>query len=164
MTDYQYLINIDYMSHQKNITYKMRQILVDWLIEVATEYKLRQQSIHLAIILLDKYLSIDVIEMKELQCVGIVCLNLAQKYEEIYPEPIEEFVHISDKAYNSTEIVQMELRILNKLEYKLIYETPYQYLRYFKNKKNMSLKNYYFSVYLCLNMFMYTYYLAFCTT
>jgi len=34
----QYLPKVDYMDEQRDLTYEMRSILVDWLVDVAKEY------------------------------------------------------------------------------------------------------------------------------
>ena len=36
----------------------------------------------------------------KLQLVGIVCLLIASKYEEIYPPSVKELVYITDNAYS----------------------------------------------------------------
>ena len=46
-----------YMPCQQDITTAMRSILVDWLVEVTSEYRLSQQTLHLSVVLLDRYLS-----------------------------------------------------------------------------------------------------------
>lgn len=43
------------MPHQKDITPHMRAILVDWLIEVAEEYKLSSETLYLAVSYIDRY-------------------------------------------------------------------------------------------------------------
>jgi cyclin A len=43
------------MQYQKDITPHMRAILVDWLIEVAEEYKLSSETLYLAVSYIDRY-------------------------------------------------------------------------------------------------------------
>ena len=43
------------MQFQKDITPHMRAILVDWLIEVAEEYKLSSETLYLAVSYIDRY-------------------------------------------------------------------------------------------------------------
>ena len=47
----------DYMARQPDMNSKMRNILVDWIVEVAEEYKLSESTLHLAITLIDKCLA-----------------------------------------------------------------------------------------------------------
>ena len=45
----------NYMEKQPDITMNMRQILVDWLVEVSEEYKLQTETLHLAVNYIDRY-------------------------------------------------------------------------------------------------------------
>ena len=44
----------NYMDKQPDITTNMRQILVDWLVEVSEEYKLQTETLHLAVNYIDR--------------------------------------------------------------------------------------------------------------
>ena len=44
----------NYMSKQPDITYSMRSILVDWVVEVAEEYKLQAETLYLAVSYIDR--------------------------------------------------------------------------------------------------------------
>lgn len=44
------------MKKQPDITQGMRCILVDWLVEVAEEFKLDQHTLYMAISIVDRYL------------------------------------------------------------------------------------------------------------
>jgi hypothetical protein len=45
------------MSKQKELNEKMREMLVDWLIEVATKFHLLQESLFLGIAIMDTFFS-----------------------------------------------------------------------------------------------------------
>ena len=47
--------NPHYMMKQLDITVDMRAILVDWLVEVAEEFKLEQQTFYMALTIVDRY-------------------------------------------------------------------------------------------------------------
>ncbi|KAH9424820.1 hypothetical protein DERP_012306 [Dermatophagoides pteronyssinus] len=56
-----FMPNPFYMSNQQNINTKMRSILVDWLVDVADEYKLKDETLFLAINYIDRFgLAFDV--------------------------------------------------------------------------------------------------------
>ncbi|KAF6159466.1 hypothetical protein GIB67_032237 [Kingdonia uniflora] len=59
---------------QRDITECMREILVDWLVEVTEEYKLIPETLYLAVYLIDRFLSFNRIERQRLQLVGITCM------------------------------------------------------------------------------------------
>lgn len=48
---------MNYMPRQPHLTRRMRSILMDWLIELAEEYKLQPSTLHLAATLVDKSLA-----------------------------------------------------------------------------------------------------------
>ncbi len=43
----------------REITPKMRAVLIDWLVEVQQEYKLLQETLHITIGILDTYLQVN---------------------------------------------------------------------------------------------------------
>ncbi|KAL7527080.1 hypothetical protein ACHAXR_001786, partial [Thalassiosira sp. AJA248-18] len=49
--------HLDYMSRQPHITIEMRRILMDWLLEVAEEYKLSTEALWLSVALVDRSLA-----------------------------------------------------------------------------------------------------------
>ncbi|KAK2563061.1 G2/mitotic-specific cyclin-A [Acropora cervicornis] len=74
-----------YMKKQSDINHSMRSILVDWLVEVAEEYKLLPQTLYLTINYIDRFLSVMSVLRGKLQLVGTACMLVASKFEEIYP-------------------------------------------------------------------------------
>ncbi|KAK9821103.1 hypothetical protein WJX81_004601 [Elliptochloris bilobata] len=119
-----------YMSAvQTDINQSMRGILVDWLVEVAQEYKLVADTLFLAVSYLDRYLSLRNVPRARLQLVGITCMLLAAKYEEIYAPQIEEFCYITDNTYTRPEILAMEEEVLGALRFELTAPTPRVFLR-----------------------------------
>ena len=61
----------DYMSRQSDINWKMRAILVDWLVDVHLKFELLPQTFFGCVNLLDRFLSKTIIERSKLQLVGI---------------------------------------------------------------------------------------------
>lgn len=126
----------NYMDLQKNINEKMRSILVDWLIEVHLKFKLVPETLFLTINLIDRYLARRPCPRRKLQLVGVTCMLIASKYEEIYFPEVQDFVYITDKAYSRQEILQMEGIVLNALKFDLTVPTSLVFLkRYLKAAK-----------------------------
>jgi len=95
----------DYMSKvQNDLSFTMRTTLIDWLVEVAQEYNLRRQTLYLTVNYVDRYLSCKTISRSRLQLVGITCMWLAAKYEELDPPTADEFVYIADNTYTRDEV------------------------------------------------------------
>lgn len=108
---------VNYMKKQPDITLSMRCILVDWLVEVAEEYKLHRETLFLAVNYIDRFLSQMSVLRGKLQLVGAASMFLASKYEEIYPPEVGEFVYITDDTYKSKQLLRMEHLILKVLSF-----------------------------------------------
>ncbi|XP_039022967.1 G2/mitotic-specific cyclin S13-7-like [Hibiscus syriacus] len=118
----------DYMDLQPDINAKMRSILIDWLIEVHRKFELMPETLYLTMNIVDRFLSMKVVQRKELQLVGISAMLIACKYEEIWAPEVSDFVFVSDNAYAREQVLVMEKAILNKLEWHLTVPTPYMFL------------------------------------
>ena len=68
---------VGYMKKQPDITNSMRAILVDWLVEVGEEYKLQNETLHLAVNYIDRFLSSMSVLRGKLQLVGTAAMLLA---------------------------------------------------------------------------------------
>ncbi len=111
------------MTKQPDITFAMRAILVDWLVEVGEEYKLKNETIYLAVNYIDRFLSIMSVQRAKLQLVGTACMFIAAKYEEIYPPDLGEFVYITDDTYSKKQVLRMEQLVLKVLDFELAAST-----------------------------------------
>ena len=69
---------------QRDINPTMRGILVDWLVEVAEEYELHPETLFLTVNFIDRCLSKYSCARPQLQLVGVTCMLIAAKFEEIY--------------------------------------------------------------------------------
>ena len=77
----------NYMALQRDVTPQMRAILIDWLVEVAQEYHLSAETLHLCVYYTDRFLSRTPVQRSRLQLVGITCMLLACKFEEVRARP-----------------------------------------------------------------------------
>jgi len=109
----------DYLEAQPDINAKMRAILIDWLVEVHMKYKLKTETLFLAVNLIDRFLEKKSITRKKLQLLGVTGMLVAAKFEEIYPPEVRDFVYITDKAYTKEEILSMEVLMLTVLEFNI---------------------------------------------
>jgi cyclin A len=65
----------NFMEHQSDINSPMRTILIDWLIEVADEYKLNDETLFLCVQYVDRFLSTVNVTRSKLQLLGRLKLN-----------------------------------------------------------------------------------------
>ncbi|XP_069794858.1 G2/mitotic-specific cyclin-B1-like isoform X2 [Narcine bancroftii] len=111
------------------ITGAMRAILINWLVEVQVKFKLLPETLYLTVSILDRFLQDTTVSKKNLQLVGVTAMLIASKYEEIFPPEIEDFVIVTDEAYTSAQVRQMERWILKKLDFSLGKPLPLHFLR-----------------------------------
>ncbi|XP_011883134.1 PREDICTED: cyclin-A2 isoform X3 [Vollenhovia emeryi] len=138
-----------YMKKQPDITYSMRSILIDWLVEVAEEYRLQDETLYLSISYIDRFLSYMSVVRGKLQLVGTAAMFIAAKYEEIYPPDVGEFVYITDDTYTKTQVIKMENLILKVLSFDLTVPTHYSFLMEYCISNNLSDKIKFLAMYLC---------------
>ncbi|KAI8119447.1 G1/S-specific cyclin-E [Lucilia cuprina] len=117
------------LDHHPGLQPRMRAILLDWLIEVCEVYKLHRETYYLAVDYLDRYLSAQKnVQKTHLQLIGITCLFVAAKVEEIYPPKIGEFAYVTDGACQESDILQHEILLLQALEWSISPVTPIGWL------------------------------------
>ncbi|XP_011029106.1 PREDICTED: putative cyclin-A3-1 [Populus euphratica] len=110
----------DYIEKvQKDVSPNMRGILVDWLVEVAEEYKIVSDTLYLTVSYIDRFLSFNVLNRQRLQLLGVSAMLIASKYEEINPPNVEDFCYITDNTYTKEEVVKMEADILKSLKFEV---------------------------------------------
>lgn len=138
----------NYMDNQTDINAKMRAILVDWLVDVHLKYKLVPETFYLAVNILDRYLSIVETKRCVLQLVGVASMLIASKYEDIFPPDVKEFAYITDKAFTKEEVIMMERKILNTLNYEVTIVTPYRFLEIYKKMLKLNQETFYYAWFL----------------
>ncbi|XP_024035133.1 putative cyclin-A3-1 isoform X2 [Citrus sinensis] len=116
---------------QNDISINMRQTLVDWLVEVLEEYKLVSDTLYLTVSYVDRFLSSHALSRNKLQLLGVCCMLIASKYEEISPPHVEDFCYITDNTYMKEEVVEMEEKVLEFLNFEMGSPTTKSFLRIF---------------------------------
>lgn len=121
--------NPNYMENQKELAWKMRGILMDWLIQVHSRFKLLPETLFSCVNLIDRFLSARVVSLAKLQLVGVTCMFIAAKVEETVAPSVSNFVYCADSSYTEQEILQAEKYILKTLDWNLSYPCPLHFLR-----------------------------------
>ncbi|NXP15482.1 CCNB1 protein, partial [Thinocorus orbignyianus] len=117
-----------YLAGQE-INGNMRAILIDWLVQVQMKFKLHQETLYMTVGIIDCFLQNNAVSKKMLQLVGVTAMFIASKYEEIYPPHVEDFAYVTDHAYTTLQICQMEMKILQALDFSLGRPLPPHFLR-----------------------------------
>ncbi|EAU85496.2 cyclin [Coprinopsis cinerea okayama7 len=122
--------NPDYMDGQNEITWSMRQTLVDWLLQVHLRYHMLPETLWIAINIVDRFLTKRVVSLVKLQLVGVTAMFVAAKYEEILAPSVDEFVFMTESGYTKEEILKGERIMLQTLDFRIShYCSPYSWMR-----------------------------------
>ncbi|KRZ28686.1 Cyclin-A2 [Trichinella pseudospiralis] len=118
----------DYMKKQTSIQPGMRSILVDWLIDVSSEFNLEEQTLQLGVSLTDRFLSRMGCNKSKLQLVGTTALMIASKYEEIFPPKPVEFIQMTDDSYTLQQAIRLERIMLKTCDFMVNVPTIHTFL------------------------------------
>lgn len=119
--------NLDpnYFNKQVQIKPWMRSVLLEWLMALSSNLCLKRATYHLAVVLVDVCLSKlpqPILSIK-LQLLGITCLVIAVKIEEIIVPPMAYFSFSTENAYSTSEIISYEQTLLQMLDWKITLPT-----------------------------------------
>lgn len=121
--------NPNYMDDQRELQWNMRNILIDWLIEVHNKFRLLPETLYLAVNIIDRFLSQRVVSLVKLQLVGVTAMFIAAKYEEVTAPSIGNFIYMADGGYTDEEVLKAERYVLQVLDFALQYPGPLSFLR-----------------------------------
>lgn len=120
----------DMMSLQPELQWHMRPYLLDFLIESHLGLQLNEETLFLAVSIVDRYSSKRVVFKRHYQLVGCAALWIASKYKDfkIKVPTLKELKTICCNMYEENMFVQMELHILETLEWEVGGPTPVDFL------------------------------------
>ncbi|KAG2193481.1 hypothetical protein INT46_005205 [Mucor plumbeus] len=116
-------------SQQHEVSWKMRSVLVDWVIEIHYLFGLLPETLFLAVNIIDRFLSVRTVALGKLQLVGITSLFIATKFEEIICPSMQDFLFMTDHAVKEDEFIKAERFIMQILDFRLCYPNPLNFLR-----------------------------------
>ena len=145
-----------YMKNQTDMNEKMRAILIDWIIDVHFKFKLKAETLFLTVWLIDKYLSLKKIKRNKLQLIGVTCMLIACKYEEIYSPEVFDFVYITENSYEKKDIIELEMEILVLLDFNVTVPTSNSFYEIISSSLSFSTQEFFLGKYL-LELFLLDY-------
>lgn len=110
----------DIFSVQKFLKENMRVILFDWLLDLVQKWKMKTRTFILAITFTDAVLMRCTVTREIFQLVGMACLFIAGKFEEIYPPSLDEYLDCCGHAFSREQMLQIETIILNAVQFNLV--------------------------------------------
>lgn len=121
--------DVEYMERQEELQWSMRNILVDWVIQVHHRFNLLPETLFLTINCIDRFLSVKVVSLGKLQLVGATAIFLAAKFEEVNCPTLNEILYMVDGGYTMDELLKAERFMLMMLDFSLGWPGPMSFLR-----------------------------------
>ncbi|KAL1917205.1 uncharacterized protein VTP21DRAFT_4861 [Calcarisporiella thermophila] len=124
------LPNVANIDQQPEVGWELRPLLLDFLVQVHSHLGLLSETLHLAVNLMNRYMSRVIVTRKHYQLVGVTCLWLATKYEESARVPRKRRLRVlCDNAYEERAFDRMEAHILATIGWRVGAPTPEAFLR-----------------------------------
>ena len=130
------------LQDKKYYNEKNRSIIYHWLVKNNHKWKLKDDTIYMAMNIMDRYISQYKSKNLEFQLIAISSYLIASKYEDIYPPYIDELSQICNYIYSNDDIIKKEYEILSGLNFDILYNSSYKYLTFLHSvtdKENMKL-------------------------
>jgi hypothetical protein len=117
----QYLVRPDsFKANHPELRHFMRELLIDWMLEVSSEFDIRRETFYLACYYINLYLDkTRNVTKKDFQLVGTAALFLACKMEESNSPCLKVFIIATNNGYTKEEILEMERSISRTLSWNL---------------------------------------------
>lgn len=104
------------------ITEVGRARMIDWMYEVLVAFKMSEQTFFLSVQYMDRYIAESAVrlELDELHLIGITCMFIASKYQEITPLFMQTIViRIGHHRFTRKDVLDKERVILSTLNFKM---------------------------------------------
>ncbi|XP_054854745.1 cyclin-P isoform X3 [Eublepharis macularius] len=111
------------------MTAERRALIVDWLVQVHEYLKLADDTLYLAVYLMNAYLTRSPLRVGLLQLLSLACLFLACKVEESSCPPPAQLCFMAEDSFSPKDLLGMERKILSRLKFELHYANPVSLLR-----------------------------------
>jgi len=109
-----------------------RAFLIEWIIDVHRKFRLKPETLYVTVYVIDRFLSLKQIKKSQLHILGVTALLISTKYEEIYPPELKDLLTVSENKFTKKTVLEMELDILQTLQFGLTCPSAYRFLERFR--------------------------------
>ncbi|CAK9783212.1 hypothetical protein CC85DRAFT_156690 [Cutaneotrichosporon oleaginosum] len=138
----QTLAHPELMDQQPEIQWRMRPYLIDFIIEIHLQFRLRNEVLYLACNIIDRYVSRRVVYKRHYQLAGCAALWIAAKFEDSKERVplVREFYDMCCAAYDQSSFIQMEAHIIETMNWTIGHPTADAWLRHMTMDPVVALK------------------------
>ena len=116
---------------QDKLSSRGRCVVINWIAEAHRKFKLKHESLFLAVSIFDRFLAVRSVAKAKLQLVGACSLFIAAKWEELHPPRVRDFVHLAGKdVFSAADLIKMEVTILNSIKFDIGVPTPFRFVQH----------------------------------
>ncbi len=111
------------------ITQFMREILIDWLVDIHKHFHLHEESLYWTVHIIDLFMvspQAQTISQEKYQLIGCTAIWLASKMEDEYMIDAKHLVNMSRNSFTILDVLQMEEQMIQYLDYQLPFVSVYQ--------------------------------------
>ena len=111
------------LKNHKKIKWIDRLHTLCWMMQTCEEFAFKRDTFHYACNYFDNYLSFSqekIKNVKTLQLIGITCISISGKIEEVQIPKLKEYAGSIDQIFGIKDIIEMEQKICLTLGWKLI--------------------------------------------
>jgi hypothetical protein len=138
----------DWTEVQEGLTAGMRELLIDWMADLSVHFSLTSETLFISVNCLDRFLMKETLDRSKLQLLGMASIFVASKYEEVHPPTIDKILATAGEAYTTKDLLDMEGRLLEVLNFQLTYPTILRFLFRYAGLLSVNTKTLMFSRFL----------------
>lgn len=132
------------MLSRHKISCEFRAKMVDWIVEVVSKAECNAQTLFLSVSILDRFLqnSRDSYKNSNLHLIGVVCMLLASKFEEIQGMDIAfMYSQVVHKKISEKEMADFEMRVFEDLKFTVLAPTELEFAEVYAESLGEGLGN-----------------------
>nr|ACT98272.1 cyclinB-like protein [Schmidtea mediterranea] len=126
-------IGRNFLEGSSKITFRDRYVFINWLVLTHSQFSMCSDTLYLAISLSDRFIKAnkETLIATDLIIIGIVCLFMAAKIEEIWIPTINDLLSLWNLEYTKEFCSELEIQILCAVNFQLSLPVPISFIRHY---------------------------------
>lgn len=127
--------SLSLMQQQPEINFKIRPLLLDFLMDVTNKLRLSEATFPMTVNLIDRYCSRRIVKKQHFQLLGLTSLWVSSKHldSKCKVPMLADLCRMCCNCYNKQLFLEMENHLLKSLEWKLMFPTYDNFVELYLN-------------------------------